>query len=209
MSDQHFKGGHELEGLNTRLLFQLFVGLSLVTFLSAVAVVQWFYRQRNDLLWERAAEGSFLLKQHRSEVGGLLEDIDATKEAVLGDPKLLTARKPPAGWVHPDDVKGAAPAAGAAEEHGTAPAEGHGAAEGHGPEGGAAEGAAHAEGVKAEGEKAEGEKAEDEAEGEKAEDEKAEDEKAEGEKDEGEKASKKPATGGKPMPEQPEAMEEP
>ena len=45
----HDPGGHELEAINTKLLFRLLISLSLVTLLAAAAVVQWFNSQRREL----------------------------------------------------------------------------------------------------------------------------------------------------------------
>jgi hypothetical protein len=114
MSDEHhYAGGHELEGLNAGGLLRIVVGLGLVTLLSATAVVQWFYRQREQLILERADEGSFMLHDHRKEMAQRLEGIDRTVTAVLEAPGSMgTAVPPPAGWVHPDDIAtGGRPAA--------------------------------------------------------------------------------------------------
>lgn len=108
----HDPGGHELEAINTKLLFRLMISLSIVTLLASMAVVQWFYSQRNELQLRNAAEGSFALKQYKEQMGKDLEGIDVVRRQILADGKVLLAPPPPAGWVHPDDLLsgGGAPA---------------------------------------------------------------------------------------------------
>ena len=180
MSDNghHDPGGHELEAVNTKMLFRLLISLSLITLLAAYAVVQWFYFQRSELEGRYAAEGSFQLKNYQTKMDGQLEGIDAVAKDVAGNPALLAGSTPPPGWMHPDDLVGgaaeapaaapAAPAKPAVESH-----EGHKHAT---PEGQPTEAA------KPEGEPSPSEVAKPEAEGDKPEGEKADDEKADDEK---------------------------
>jgi hypothetical protein len=111
----HDPGGHELEAINTKLLFRLLVSLSFVTFLAAVAVVQWFYSQRRELENQYAAEGSYLLTEYKTKMGADLEGIDRVAANLVGNPALLQAPPPPAGWIHPDDLVGGGAAAPAEE----------------------------------------------------------------------------------------------
>jgi hypothetical protein len=116
MSDHghHDPGGHELEAINTRLLFRLLISLSFVTFLSAVAVVQWFNSQRRELQHRNAVEGSFMLQDHEAKMAKGLEGIDRVAMDVATNPALLAAPPAPPGWIHPDDLVGG-PAAAPAE----------------------------------------------------------------------------------------------
>jgi outer membrane biosynthesis protein TonB len=102
----HDPGGHELEAINTKLLFRLLVSLSLVTFLSSVAVVQWFNSQRRELQNSLAVEGSFMLKAHDAKMAEQLSGIDRVAMDVAANPALLAAPPAPAGWIHPDDLVG-------------------------------------------------------------------------------------------------------
>jgi hypothetical protein len=111
----HDPGGHELEAINTKLLFRLLVSLSLVTLLAAIAVIQWFYSQRRELENQYAAEGSYLLTDYKTKMSADLEGIDRVANELVQNPELLKAPPPPSGWIHPDDQVGAAPAAAPAE----------------------------------------------------------------------------------------------
>lgn len=102
----HDPGGHELEAINTKLMFRLLVSLSLVTFLSSVAVVQWFNSQRRELQHRNAAEGSFILKAHDAKMAEQLGGIDRVAMDVAANPALLAAPPAPPGWIHPDDLVG-------------------------------------------------------------------------------------------------------
>ena len=114
----HDPGGHELEAINTKLLFRLLISLSAVTLLAAIAVVQWFYSQRRELEQQLAAEGSFQLIDYKTKMSAELEGIDRIAQNMVADPALLKAPPPPSGWIHPDDlVGGGAAAAPAAPEH--------------------------------------------------------------------------------------------
>ena len=112
----HDPGGHELEAINTKLLFRLLISLSLVTFLAAVAVVQWFYSQRRELENQYAAEGSYLLTDYKTKMSADLEGIDRVAASMVANPALLQAPPPPPGWIHPDDLVGGTPAAEPAHE---------------------------------------------------------------------------------------------
>jgi outer membrane biosynthesis protein TonB len=99
-------GGHELEAINTKLMFRLLVSLSFVTFLSAVAVVQWFNSQRRELQSQHAAAGSVFLKAHDAKMAEQLSGVDRVAVDVAANPALLAAPPAPAGWIHPDDLVG-------------------------------------------------------------------------------------------------------
>ena len=122
----HDPGGHELEAINTKLLFRLLISLSLVTLLASIAVVQWFNSQQRTLRDRSAAEGSFQLKDYKAEMAENLEGVDAVASQLAAKPELLRAPEPYPGWVHPDDLAGAAPAPAEGEAAGedAAPAEG-------------------------------------------------------------------------------------
>lgn len=112
----HDPGGHELEAINTKLLFRLLISLSLVTFLAAVAVVQWFYSQRRELENQYAGEGSYLLTDYKTKMSADLEGIDRVAASMVANPALLQAPPAPPGWIHPDDLVGGTPAPAPAHE---------------------------------------------------------------------------------------------
>lgn len=124
MSDHghHDLGGHELEAINTKLLFRLLFSLGFITFLACVAVVQWFNSQRRELQHRNAVAGSFMLKAHEEKMAEQLAGIDRVAADVAANPALLAAPNAPAGWIHPDDlVGGPAPAPKPAEQPAPAP----------------------------------------------------------------------------------------
>jgi outer membrane biosynthesis protein TonB len=108
MSDHghHDPGGHELEAINTKLLFRLLFSLTLITFLSCIAVVQWFNSQRRELQQSNAAEGSVFLHAHEAKMAENLAGIDRVSGDILANPALLVAPPAPPGWIHPDDLVG-------------------------------------------------------------------------------------------------------
>ena len=113
MSDHghHDPGGHELEAINTKLLFRLLFSLTAITFLACVAVVQWFNSQRRELQESNAQDGSFMLKAHDEKMVEYLAGIDRVSADIAANPALLAAPAAPNGWIHPDDlVGGPAPA---------------------------------------------------------------------------------------------------
>lgn len=119
----HDPGGHELEAVNTKLLFRLLISLTAITLLSAVVVIQWFNSQRRELEKQHAADGSFQLQQYQAKMDQQLDGIDRVAQDIVADPKLLVGLPAPSGWVHPDDMSGgAAPAAAPAEKPAEAPA---------------------------------------------------------------------------------------
>jgi hypothetical protein len=107
----HDPGGHELEAINTKLLFRLVISLSLVTLLAAAAVVQWFYSQRRELEGRRAAERSFRLVEYDARMSADLQGIDQVAASMVANPAMLNAPAPPPGWVSPDALLGATPPA--------------------------------------------------------------------------------------------------
>ena len=110
----HDPGGHELEAINTKLLFRLLISLSLVTLLAAAAVVQWFNSQRRELERRYAAEGSFQLADYKTKMAADLDGVDRVAQDMAANPDLLKAPPAPAGWIHPDDLVGGPAAAPAA-----------------------------------------------------------------------------------------------
>ncbi|MFO7566324.1 MAG: hypothetical protein R6X02_27015 [Enhygromyxa sp.] len=126
----HDPGGHELEAINTKLLFRLLISLSAVTLLAVIAVIQWFYSQRRELETQYAAEGSFMLTEYKTRMSADLEGIDRVAQNMVANPAQLQAPPPPSGWIHPDDLVGggAAPAdapEGAEQDHGEDDHAGH------------------------------------------------------------------------------------
>ncbi|EDM75339.1 hypothetical protein PPSIR1_01147 [Plesiocystis pacifica SIR-1] len=117
MSDHHHDpGGHELEAINTKLLFQLVGSLSIVTLLASMGVVQWFYLQQRELQDRNAAEGSFILKDYKAKMAEDTAELDASAKAVLADAGKMKAQPAYPGWVSPDTAAaGAAAAAKPAE----------------------------------------------------------------------------------------------
>ena len=110
-TEHHDQGGHELEAINTKLLFRLMISLSIVTLLASMAVVQWYYSQRSELVQRHAVEGSYLLAEYKEQMTKDLEGIDAARKQLLANMGLLLPPPPPPGWVHPDDLLlGGAPA---------------------------------------------------------------------------------------------------
>jgi len=160
-------GGHELDVMPNRRLFNLLTSLTALTLMACIGLVAFFYRQADTLRVERAQEGSFLAKQYREEVREVAEGYGPTgdgqhffvphekaKELVLSDPSRFKAAPPPPGWIHPDDLQGG----GAPKVRAAQPApSGTGAATGgdgqHGAPGVTADGPAGAEdaGAKAAG----------------------------------------------------------
>ncbi len=118
MSDHghHDPGGHELEAINTKLLFRLLFSLTFITFLACIAVVQWFNSQRRELQNSNASEGSFMLQDHDKQVAEALGNIDRVAADVVANPALLAAPPAPANWQHPDDLAGGPKPAPAPEQ---------------------------------------------------------------------------------------------
>ncbi len=134
-------GGHELDVMPNRRLFNLLTSLTALTLLACIGLVAFFYRQAETLVVERAKEGSFLVKRYKEEMREVIEGYGPTgdgehffvphekaKELVLSDPSRFRAAPPPPGWIHPDDLqggaKGAAPKAQPAGTATPAPADG-------------------------------------------------------------------------------------
>jgi len=121
-TEHHDQGGHELEAINTKLLFRLMISLSIVTLLASMAVVQWYYSQRSELVQRHAVEGSYLLAEYKEQMTKDLEGIDAARKQLLANTGLLLPPPPPPGWVHPDDLlSGGAPAVAAPPTEPVAP----------------------------------------------------------------------------------------
>lgn len=103
-------GGHELENINTKILFQLVFGLSGLVLVACIIVATWFYKQNAAIQEERASQAENytvkkqLLKRDREDMAG----IDKAVQAMLDNPASLKGAPAPAGWIHPDDVAKAA-----------------------------------------------------------------------------------------------------
>lgn len=99
-------GGHELEDINTKVLFQLVFGLSGLVIVACIMVAGWFYKQNAAIQKERAAQlDNFTVREElklRDEKD--LEDIGKAVDAMLKNANTLHGGAAPAGWVHPDDV---------------------------------------------------------------------------------------------------------
>ena len=113
MGGAHHKGGHELEGLDAPRISLIVAGLMVIVGLASVAVAQWFFNQRDELIIQRTQESdwSLLDKQHAEEEEKL-KGVDTAARKLIDNPENLGGTVPPTGWIHPDDVKkggGAAP----------------------------------------------------------------------------------------------------
>ncbi len=131
-----FVGGHELDAMPSKFLFNIVWGLCAIVLASLVTCIQIFNAQHDALMSERGAEGSFVLGEYRAEMLKVTTEsgqteipkvspdgqtsvevlqykplADARKE-VLSDPAKLRAAAPPPGWVHPDDVASGGAATG-------------------------------------------------------------------------------------------------
>ena len=132
MSDHghHDPGGHELEAINTKMLFRLFFALIPLTLAASYGVIQWFYFQRAELEDRYAMEGSIFLEDYKTNMGEQLSGMDGVAQRLATDPKLLAAPAPPPGWVHPDDLVGGGDATPAATAPAAAKDDGHDHADG-------------------------------------------------------------------------------
>lgn len=127
----HGEAGHEIDKMPNARLFNLLFGLSALTLVACIGVVQLFNMQVAAVESQRAEQGSFQLAAYRDEMKKQLEgtgtvevsESDGSKttlyygplaqarKAVLDDPTKLKAGKPYPGWKTADDQ---APAAAAA-----------------------------------------------------------------------------------------------
>ncbi|NVB36522.1 hypothetical protein G6O69_01670 [Pseudenhygromyxa sp. WMMC2535] len=114
----HDPGGHELEAVNTKLLFRLVISLSLVTLLAAMAVIQWFNSQRRELQERYAEQGSFRLAEYETEMQDNMSGVDQVAQGMVGKPDALKAQPAYAGWVNPDTAAASAAAAAPAAVEG-------------------------------------------------------------------------------------------
>lgn len=105
MSDQHAEhnGGHELEAVNAGALFRIIGGLAVIVGISCFVVIQWFYQQRNDLEFQSGTP--YFLKQYWEQMDAEKAGLGDTAKEIANDAGMLAADPPPAGWVHPDDLK--------------------------------------------------------------------------------------------------------
>lgn len=113
MGGAHHKGGHELEGLNAQRISLIVAGLMVIVGIASIAVAQWFFNQRDELVIQRTQESDWsLLDEHRANEAEKLQGIDKAARELIEQPANLGGTVPPTGWIHPDDVKtggGAAP----------------------------------------------------------------------------------------------------
>jgi hypothetical protein len=130
--DNHGVGGHEVDKMPSGRLFNLLFGLSALTLVACIGVVQLFYRQVDSIRDVRDTKQSFQLAEYRQEMddvrgGRVLEMTDddgvpsaeggrgvfetkryqmplaEARKRVLADPKqLLKAGKRYNGWRNPD-----------------------------------------------------------------------------------------------------------
>lgn len=111
MSD-HEVGAHEVDQMSTGRLFNLLVGLSIITLLACVAVVQLFYAQVRALVATRG-ENLYSLQEYRKEMDGVVSKegdwefsvgtanvkvhyipLEEAEAAVLRDPKTQFVAAP-------------------------------------------------------------------------------------------------------------------
>ena len=143
----HEPGGHEIDKMPNARLFNLLIGLSLLTLLSAIGVIQLFNQQVRVIKEERDSKVSFRLKAYHDEMSKLTttwgrvrfteteagadgKDVQIqtrrvrmpladAKKKVLDDAKAMKALPRYPGWMNPDPAV-AQPAAG--DKKGAAPA---------------------------------------------------------------------------------------
>lgn len=121
MSEQHHdheEGGHEIDKMPNRRLFNLLGGLSALTLLACIGVVQLFNLQVSRIEEDWARRGAFSQQEYQSEMQAVLEGygkttlreddgaesvryhVPAQKAAaqILKDPDLLGGAAPYRGW---------------------------------------------------------------------------------------------------------------
>ena len=138
--DEH-EGGHEIDKMPNTRLFNLLFGLSGLTLLACIGVIQLFNYQVAAIEESRGEVGSFRIEGYREEMRkqadgwGKVElketdgelskrfymPITQAKKKVLDDPKLLNAAPAYPGWKTSDEQ---APAAAPAPTRGAAPTPG-------------------------------------------------------------------------------------
>jgi hypothetical protein len=116
--DHHERGGHEIDKLPSVRLFNLLFGLSFLTLLASIGVVQLFNLQVEDIQDSRASVGSYRLDEYTQQVQQLLsgygqvtvtEDggaetpryhipVDEARKKLLENPELLGATAKYRGW---------------------------------------------------------------------------------------------------------------
>lgn len=132
----HSEGGHEIDRMPNTRLFNLLFGLSGLTLLSGIGVVQLFNLQVEAIENQRASVGSFRRNEYEAEMAAVrtgsgtvkvaeLDDaatintrnympVAAARKAVLDDPNRLKAFGNYRGWKTSDEQAPAAAAPGAA-----------------------------------------------------------------------------------------------
>jgi hypothetical protein len=130
--DHHGAGAHEVDKMPSSRLFNLLFGLSALTLVACIGVVQLFYRQVDTIRDTRDAKVSFQLAEYRQEMdalkGGFAIDMidddgvpeaeggrgvhevrrfqmplaDARKRVLEQPQQLLKASRPYRGWRNPD-----------------------------------------------------------------------------------------------------------
>ena len=133
--DEH-DGGHEIDKMPNARLFNLLFGLSGLTLLACIGVIQLFNYQVDAIEESRGEVGSFRIEGYREEMRKQVDgwgkvDVKETddntvskkfymplsqaKKKVLDDPKLLNAAPAYPGWKTSDEQAPAAPAAAPAQ----------------------------------------------------------------------------------------------
>ncbi len=132
----HGEAGHEIDKMPNARLFNLLFGLSALTLVACIGVIQLFNMQVASIESERAAQGSYQLAAYRDEMKKQLEGTGSTvvveadgskttlhfgpvaqaRKAVLDDPGRLKAAKTYPGWKTADDQAPASAQQAAAPE---------------------------------------------------------------------------------------------
>lgn len=122
MSDSHHDhepGGHEIDKMPNARLFNLLFGLSILTFVACLGVIQLFNRQVEDIENQRAAKGSYKLADYNAKMAAVAEGYGKTtipeegaeepvtryfipeaqaRKQLLDNPELLSGAKAYPGW---------------------------------------------------------------------------------------------------------------
>lgn len=109
MASHNYRGGHEIEAVNTDRLFKIMIPIGLATFLASLAVYDFYQDQRARISESRAVKPGVTVAIYQSEMEESLKDLPKFRETIK-DPQVLAPSEAPQGWVHPDDI-GKAPVA--------------------------------------------------------------------------------------------------
>ncbi|MEX1367277.1 MAG: hypothetical protein AB1Z98_29390 [Nannocystaceae bacterium] len=129
---EHDVGAHEVDKMPSGRLFNLLFGLSALTLVACIGVVQLFNRQVDSIEGARHKKVSFQLSEYRQEMDGLTDQwgvvlfkdddgvakgeggkgphedrryfmpLEEAKKRVLEEPAKLKAQRPYRGWKNPD-----------------------------------------------------------------------------------------------------------